>query len=539
MEPVGRLRRFKEPPIDSEEQAPGIDGGEAVGTSRGTQGRPGCEKTSSLGGDWQDVESEDPMTLKPHLRRIHKLGHVKQAYASNVEPEDLDQRNQGPCNRPSSNDGDDGTPPGMLRKRRVGPETGWGTHVDSISKQAAGAIRPEEIGYMLEGPDVIDDGSSIFSGLFERVREEPFMPPGIKMVDLARRRVAMINEELEKGGSVLGGLNPGKNPVAKIRGWFTRKGTNPNKAYSVGAAILPVAAGAMIINNARDDKAWNRRKFKDETRLRRIDNALIAKSYMADGPATKLGMLKHAYTLQGHEDFQGLNIAIENRKGSVRKGTDADGKEWTTKMVHPYGYIVGSKGADGDGVDTYVGPTKDAPNAFVVHQRDKDTGEYDEDKVMLGFNSKREAKEAYLKHYNSPKFLGPMMTVDMDRLKELVASKKRLVKIAERQPRTNSALRFVRKAGPAIGALVGGAASLSSKGRSLSKTIQGVGTGATLGWLPDIAASGLEATKSLRLKPAVGDALLDRISKSPKLTMLQHNLPEGIRWGKLKSYASD
>jgi len=139
---------------------------------------------------------------------------------------------------------------------------------------------------------------------------------------------------------------------------------------------------------------------------------------------------KLAYKLQGHTDVQGLRIAIENRKGSVRKGKDADGKEWRTKMKMPYGYIVGTEGADGEPVDVFVGPDKEAPKAHVVHTRDKKTGKYDEDKVMLGLHSKREAKEAFLEHYDNPDHLGPISVVDVDRLKELVASKRRLVKIS-------------------------------------------------------------------------------------------------------------
>lgn len=136
------------------------------------------------------------------------------------------------------------------------------------------------------------------------------------------------------------------------------------------------------------------------------------------------------FKLQGHIDHQGLGIAVENRKGSVRKGVDKDGKPWRTEMKMPYGYIKGTKGADGEEVDAYVGPKKDATHAFVVHQR-KDNGKgYDEDKVMLGFASKEEAVKGYLKHYNDPKFLGPVSTVPMDRLKELVESGKTLKKIS-------------------------------------------------------------------------------------------------------------
>lgn len=141
--------------------------------------------------------------------------------------------------------------------------------------------------------------------------------------------------------------------------------------------------------------------------------------------------MKLAFKLQGHTTHQGLGIAIENQKGSVRSGVDKDGKPWRTKMVHPYGYIKGSKGADGEEVDCYVGPKEDASHAHVVHQHKADGTGYDEDKVMLGFESRKDAREAYLKHYNDPKFLGPMKSVPIERLKELLDSKKKLVKISE------------------------------------------------------------------------------------------------------------
>lgn len=136
------------------------------------------------------------------------------------------------------------------------------------------------------------------------------------------------------------------------------------------------------------------------------------------------------FKLQGHTEHQGIPIAIENRKGSVRKGVDKDGKPWRTKMFHPYGYIKGSKGADGEEVDAYVGPHEEAAHAYVVHQRKSDGKGYDEDKVMLGFPSKEEAVKGYLKHYNSDKFLGPVKEVPVERLKEMLQMKKKLVKIS-------------------------------------------------------------------------------------------------------------
>ena len=135
------------------------------------------------------------------------------------------------------------------------------------------------------------------------------------------------------------------------------------------------------------------------------------------------------YKLEGHMSFQGLRIAVENKIGSTRSGHDKDGKPWHTLMKAAYGYIVGSKGADDEGVDCYVGPNKDAPNAYVVHQKRED-GSYDEDKVMLGCSSLKEARELYLIHYNTEKFLGPIKEVPMERLKALLSEKKTLTKIS-------------------------------------------------------------------------------------------------------------
>lgn len=140
--------------------------------------------------------------------------------------------------------------------------------------------------------------------------------------------------------------------------------------------------------------------------------------------------MKLAFKLQGHMKHQDIPIAIENRKGSVRSGVDKDGKPWHTEMKHPYGYIKGTTGKDGEEVDCYVGPVKDAPNAYVVHQRKEDGKGHDEDKVMLGFSSEKDAREAYLKHYNDPKFLGPVDEVPVERLKELIKSRKKLEKIS-------------------------------------------------------------------------------------------------------------
>lgn len=161
-----------------------------------------------------------------------------------------------------------------------------------------------------------------------------------------------------------------------------------------------------------------------------LDTMSKNKEHLIDQFKGLLPQEKTAFKLQGHIDHQGLNIAVENRKGSVRSGVDKDGKPWRTVMKHPYGYIKNTKGADGDEVDVYVGPDKKALNAYVVHQHKSDGKGYDEDKVMLGFPSRAAAEKAYLAHYNDPKFLGPISEVPMEKLKGLVEEGKQMKKIS-------------------------------------------------------------------------------------------------------------
>lgn len=113
------------------------------------------------------------------------------------------------------------------------------------------------------------------------------------------------------------------------------------------------------------------------------------------------GQKKAGNYKKGHVQVGTFDVTIENPKGSKRSGTDADGKKWETTMTHTYGYILGTKGVDGDHIDVYTSSEVDYWNGrkvFVVDQYNPD-GTFDEHKVMLGFNDKEEAIEAYLSNY--------------------------------------------------------------------------------------------------------------------------------------------
>lgn len=104
---------------------------------------------------------------------------------------------------------------------------------------------------------------------------------------------------------------------------------------------------------------------------------------------------------KGHVQIGTFDVTIENPKGSVRSGVDANGKKWETEMHNTYGYIRGTEGVDGDHIDVFLTDdidSWDGRKVFVIDQYNTD-GSFDEHKVMLGFNSAEEAHLAYLSNY--------------------------------------------------------------------------------------------------------------------------------------------
>ena len=105
---------------------------------------------------------------------------------------------------------------------------------------------------------------------------------------------------------------------------------------------------------------------------------------------------------KGHVKVAGFNISIEQPRGSVRSGTDANGKKWSVTMNNTYGYMTDNVGADGDHLDVFLSndiDSWDQQNVYVVDQFNDD-GTFDEHKVLLGFNGKDDATDAYYSNYD-------------------------------------------------------------------------------------------------------------------------------------------
>lgn len=127
-----------------------------------------------------------------------------------------------------------------------------------------------------------------------------------------------------------------------------------------------------------------------------------------------------------HARWNGLDISIENPKGSTRSGTDRGGHKWSTKMRHDYGYIRRTMGVDGDQFDVLLGPDLDgAAKVYVVTTAAApDFKKVDEQKALIGFASAADARAAFATMYDDPRFFASMKTMDPAEFKVKVLATK-------------------------------------------------------------------------------------------------------------------
>lgn len=131
---------------------------------------------------------------------------------------------------------------------------------------------------------------------------------------------------------------------------------------------------------------------------------------------------------KGHVWIQGLNISIENAKGSLRGEKDQHGKKWSVRMPAPYGYIRGTIGADGDSMDVYIGNRPKSTEVWVIDQnrvsKKGNVKGFDEHKCFIAYKSlKRVLKDYLASHFDGHghERLGDVFELSMDEFKKWLA----------------------------------------------------------------------------------------------------------------------
>jgi hypothetical protein len=117
-------------------------------------------------------------------------------------------------------------------------------------------------------------------------------------------------------------------------------------------------------------------------------------------------------------EFKGIPLEIDRPAGYVQQGVDEKGQAWSRTYHVDYGFIPGTKGGDGEGLDVFVGRALDATEAFWITQLKAD-GTFDEFKLMLGFVSADSAKAMWLAHVPK-KFFGGISATSIEAVKALL-----------------------------------------------------------------------------------------------------------------------
>lgn len=118
-------------------------------------------------------------------------------------------------------------------------------------------------------------------------------------------------------------------------------------------------------------------------------------------------------------DWNGFKIMVENKPGSKRVWHDRlSGASGMKTMKYPYGYFSGIKGMDGDSLDVFVLPDEHEKTIYVVKQLVPLTGQVDEEKVIVGAESKKRAKLCFEQHNPNPKAFGGIETYSINEFKK-------------------------------------------------------------------------------------------------------------------------
>lgn len=97
--------------------------------------------------------------------------------------------------------------------------------------------------------------------------------------------------------------------------------------------------------------------------------------------------------------YLGLTIVLEYLKGNIRKGPG-----WEHPMPDAYGYIDGTKDADGEDIDVYLCYQFDpAASPVIIDQKNLENNAFDEHKCMLGYTDPNTAVETYISAFGDGK----------------------------------------------------------------------------------------------------------------------------------------
>lgn len=260
------------------------------------------------------------------------------------------------------------------------------------------------------------DAQSIAKPMFETLSVEQIKiyanKAGIRLSEAKKELKSMAHWQPKKAVKVFEALTAVQSEQDK------------SKTPAIALSIVPVQEIQKLEQQLVDaksvsQKARLRKQIAELQKYNPIDQAAheAATSIQNDLPAPTQAQIEAGNYKKGHIKVHGLDIAVENPRGSERRGIDPDGKEWAHTMSDHYGYLKRTTGADNEHIDTYVGRNSESEHVFIVDQVDQQTGSFDEHKVMLGFNSQDDAVQAYSSNFDQGWKVGPVRAMSTDEFK--------------------------------------------------------------------------------------------------------------------------
>ena len=220
-----------------------------------------------------------------------------------------------------------------------------------------------------------------------------------------------VAENIKKGDTLQtaaskphGGIALYKDILANVLGETVTK-TEPQQssnAVSTGSSLSENEGDGITSSEPNGEPTVSFHKNTDKSTVTQTIGEKIAQAEAETDTNPTDGQKEAGNYKKGHVRIGQFDITVENPKGSVRRGTDANGNPWQTTMHNTYGYIRGTEGVDGDHIDVFLTDDIDGWNGrrvYVVDQYNED-GTFDEHKVMLGFNDEADARDAYFSNYS-------------------------------------------------------------------------------------------------------------------------------------------
>ena len=278
----------------------------------------------------------------------------------------------------------------------VGESTGTGRERGNIGEE--GEVQQERNQH--GGDELPDQG----------VAAEPYQPRSQRGKDRAVELDKAISAQRERVASARSEYDKAVSDFNKRNGLFGDTADNDDSLFGDLADFSK--ENFERISAEKQTKIENEQKRLDEivaqrdNELREIDEAEDKQSALefaeqeVDTNPTVAQKEAGNYK-KGHVTIDGFDISIENPRGSIRSGVDENGNEWSVTMHDTYGYIRNTESVDGDHIDIFLSDHIGNWNGsvFVVDQVKPD-GSFDEHKVMYGFDTEDEAREAYLANYS-------------------------------------------------------------------------------------------------------------------------------------------